>query len=75
MYIGCFRANNNTTISPDYHDNNKQRLIQDIRAMAEGNRVAGGDCNWVVYLVKSGRQIERVAAGGMDRNGKRYRLQ
>ena len=71
-YEACFRANNYSVCSGFYYFNNKKKAIKEIREMAEGNRFSDGDCNWVVYLTD--KDI-RVAAGGMTRDGRRYRLE
>ncbi len=72
IYEACFRAKKNFVISPWYYYTNKKDAIHEIREMAEINRSDCGDCNWCVYVFDTQK---RVAAGGMTKDGKRYRLQ
>lgn len=71
-YEACFRANNYAICSGMYGFSNKRQAIKEIREMADGNRFADGDCSWTVYIADKDL---RVAAGGMTRDGKRYRLE
>ena len=68
-YFANYNANNGTSLLNDLCDTNLRRITKDIRDIAEGNRYDGNECRWRV-TDETGREL---AAGGMDRNGCRYR--
>ena len=70
MYYANFTANNGTSFKNPITGNNKKNLIRDIRNIAEGERFLGNKCFW---SVRDDSGIY-VAAGGVDSNGRRYRL-
>lgn len=70
-YEASFRANANSVMG-FCSFNSKKKAIKYIREMAEGNRFSDGDCNWSVHFTGTDYC---VASGGMDRFGRRYRLQ
>lgn len=68
-YIASFSANNGTTVAGGMEYTNISKAVSGIRTMAEGNRYAGNDCKWEVRV-----DDMVVAAGGVGRDGKRYRV-
>lgn len=77
-YKAEFKANNSSVKGNGYSDTNKNRLVSNIRTIAESNRTPNGDCSWVVYREdRRGCHVEYtiVAVGGMDINGHRFRCQ
>lgn len=71
-YYANFNANNGTCNGTPITGANKKELIKDIRHIAEGNRFAGNECSWLVW-VESGENCISVAKGGMLSNGTRWR--
>lgn len=69
-YYARWKANNNTGPMEDLTDTNKNRLIRDVRSIANGNRYDGNTCEWWVW--DSDNYI--LAAGGTNSNGYQWRL-
>lgn len=68
-YKATGMANRSTTIS--YEGSSKREVIQAIRQITEANRYEGKASHWVVCRKSDGAA---VAAGGVDSDGRRYRL-
>ena len=74
-YYANFSANNGTYLQNPIEDTCLERIIKDVRAIAEGNRLAGNECSWSVWVEDESRMsgCRYLAAGGMYSNGQRYR--
>lgn len=68
-YTAYWFTNNGTRNKEAYKGTNKAQLIRDTREAAEGNTPEGGTCTWRVEDTNQ----RTVAAGGMKRNGTRWR--
>lgn len=69
-YFANFNANNGTHFADDITDTNKNRIIETINGIANGNRFEGNECSWIVRNELG----ECVAAGKTLSNGQRIRF-
>lgn len=71
IYYANFDANNGTHYKEPLSDTNKNRLVKEIRSIAEGQRFRANECSWCVWMNVGGYKV-RIARGGMHSNGKRW---
>lgn len=67
-YQANYVANGSTRNAKPYTDTNLQRLIKDIREIAEGETFAGGCCSWHIT-----DESEHIVASGGTNGGRRFR--
>lgn len=69
-YKANFNTNGTSFLIP-IEGNNKSQLIKDIREIANGNRFAGNECTWEVWI-EEGNNIKYIAKGGTYANGVKW---
>lgn len=68
IYQASWRANNNTRPMEDLFSTNKNKIMRDVRSIANGNRYSGSTCVWWVWDYDK----NIIAAGMTAVNGRHF---